>query len=238
MGNKQLVGIVTLILLIGMFQFVVAIPTGPDIENKGVENGSDRPATSLTTTGGTIATLVLNATTQNPHWKAYVGNVTGTWVLEDANNYSIYEWSLSTIAGEVYVTRDGSITWGSIECANSTHISAEETIMNHTSGADDSINNTFILTTHDPFWTGDIEFTADECDHTLLTYVNDTTQTSTENFQEILLYEGSSLVYTTLLEDSVQGFDLYYYDFQLIVAENGVDEPPSSTPYYFYVELA
>ena len=236
MRNKNIIWrrILFFILLFALAQVVLsAIPSGPGIINKGVENGTVRPATELNTSGGTITTIIINATTQNPHWKAYVGNVTGKLILEDAKNYSIYEWSLSTIAGEVYVTRDNNINWSSIKCANSTHVDSEDVSMNHTSSAVDSINNTFSLSTHNPFWTASTEFTEDECDYTLTTYVNDSTQSGTSDFQEILLWDGTSIVYTTILENKTQGFDLGYYDFQMIVPEKGWAGPVSSTSYYF-----
>ena len=230
--------IVFFILILSVIPFVLgAIPSGPEITNKGVENGSPKSATLLNTSGGTITTLVLNATTQNPHWKAYVGNVTGTLVLEDSKNYSIYEWTLTTIAGEVYVTRDNDIDWSLIECADSTDVSQEETAMNHTSSADDSISNTFTRSTHQSFWTGSVEFTQDECGYALITYVNDTAQTGTTDFEEILLWDNSSMVYTTILENKTLGFDIGHYDFQMLVPEKGWAGPVSSTAYYFYVEL-
>jgi hypothetical protein len=231
--------IVAGLLLALALQVVLALePSGPHIENKGVENGSMRPATMINTSGGTITTIIINATTQNPHWKAYVGNVTGTYVLEDAQNNSIYEWSLARIAGEVYVTRNDSIDWTSIRCANASDVAMENKLMNHSSTADDNINSTFSRTTHDPFWTATKEFTQNMCNYTLVTFVNDAAQTSTSDFQEILLTDGSSIVYTSLIENSSVGFDLGRYDFQLLVPEKGWSLGTSSTPYYFYVELA
>ena len=214
-----------------------AVPSGPVIETKYTEDGSVRPATEITTTGGTISTIIINATTQNPRWKAYVGNVSGKLVLEDAKNYSIFEWSLSTIAGEVYVTRNNSINWSTIQCPNSSHVAQEQTEMQHNATADDNILNTFSLSTHDAFWTAAESFSVDECNYTLITYVNDSAQSGTTDFQELLLWDGQSMVYTTILENKTRGFDLGYYDFQLIVPEKGWAGPVSSTTYYFYVEL-
>lgn len=240
MENKEIIWrrIVFFILLFALAQTVLsAVPSGPTIINKGIENNTVRPATELTTSGGTITTLIINTTTQNPRWKAYVGNVTGKLILEDARNYSIYEWSISTVAGEVYVTRNNSINWSGIQCPNSSHVAQEEVEMKHNATADDSISNTFTLSTHSPFWTASTEFVADECNNTLITYVNDTAQSGTTDFQELLLWDGESMVYTSIIENKTQGFDLGYYDFQMIVPEKGWAGPVSSTPYYFYVEL-
>jgi len=211
------------------------VPEGPQITSFQTETPSVRAAANITTAGGTITTMLLNATTQNPHWKAYVGNITGRLTLRDANNYTIYDWSIAEPTGEVYVSRNNSISWSSIQCANLTHIRQEEALMNHTPTATDSIENTFSLGTHDAFYAGSVSFSQNQCNFTTATYVNSTNQST--YFQEIALYDGSSIVYTTFIEQNAQGFDFQKYDFQLIVPEKGWEGPVSSTPYYFYVEL-
>jgi hypothetical protein len=230
---------VTLIslLMIAAASVYAAVPSGPSISQVGLDNGTVNPATMIITSGGTIATVLLNATTQNPHWKAYVGNVTGKLVLEDALSYSIYEWNVTVPAGEVYVTRNDSINWPNIICANSTNLATEDAAMNHTLSADDSISNTFTGTTHRGFWTGSVEFIANQCNHTITTYVNGTAQSPTSLFQEIVLWDRTSLVYSTIMENNLVGFNRKVYDFQMIVPERGWEGPVSSTAYYFYVEL-
>ena len=109
--------------------------------------------------------------------------------------------------------------------------------MNHSATAIDSIGKTFNRTTHRAFWTATTEFISDECNQTLLTYVNGTIQNESTLFQEILLWDGSNMVYTTLIESNIQGFDLNVYDFQMLVPEKGWAGPVTSTNYYFYVEL-
>lgn len=229
-------GLIAAILLLTIGSALSQIlPTGPTVTSQSTETATPRSALNVTTAGGTITTMVLNATTQNPHWKAFVGNVTGRLALRDSSNYTIYDWEFTNPSGEIYVSRNNSINWTSILCANSSHISTEEILMNHTSGAVDSISNTFSSSVHDEFWTGLVQFTADECNFTTATWVNNTNQS--ELFQEIALYDGSSVVYSTLIDSNTAGFDFGVYDFQLIVPEKGLDGPVSTTPYYFYVEL-
>lgn len=237
MRNRPIAGIIAILFLLAVSLAYALEPSGPEIYVDRIDNGSVRPATSITTSGGTIATIVLNATTQNPHWKAYVGNVTGSMVLEDAQGYSIYQWNVTIPAGEVYVTRNDSIDWPSIRCANSSNIAGEEILMNHTASADDSISKTFTRNVHKSFWTGDVEFIQNQCNHTLSTFVNGSMQSSTSFFQEVVLWDTGNIVYATMMENSVIGFNTRAYDFQMIVPEKGWDGPVSSTPYYFYVEL-
>ncbi|MBN1156159.1 hypothetical protein JXA85_00950 [Candidatus Woesearchaeota archaeon] len=242
-GNKSRKGNRVLIARLLLFSAVFllmslsigAAPSGPDVISQYTEEAPAQPATNITTAGGTITTIVLNATTQNPHWKAYVGNITGRLALRDSTNYTIYDWGVTTPTGEVYVTRNDSISWVNITCANSTHVATEETAMNHTATAPDSISNTFSKHNHSSFYTGSISFAKDQCNFTTNTYVNSTNQSTA--FQEVLLYDGNSMVYTTIVEDNKYGFDFGLYDFQLIVAEKGWEGPVTSTPYYFYVEL-
>lgn len=212
------------------------VPTGPQIIYNFTENASITPAARLVTAGGTITTMNLNGTFQNPHWKGFVGNVTGRLALRDSSNYSLYEWALTTISGEVYVSRSASASWANISCANLTHVRTEEANMSHNASAVDSISNTFALPgVHSAFSTANASFAANQCNYTTNTYVNGTSQTT--DFYEVLLWDGSNMVYTSLLENRTAGFDLGTYDFQIIVAENGSTQVGTSTPYYFYVEL-
>lgn len=233
-------------LLLALLLFAVArslsalgqatVPTGPQIIYNFTENASITPAAELITAGGTITTMNLNGTFQNPHWKGFVGNVTGTLSLKDSSGYSLYEWALATISGEVYVSRSAGAGWANITCANLTHVSTEEANMSHNASAVDSISNTFAEPgTHPGFSTANASFTADQCNYTTNTYVNGTSQST--RFYEVLLWDGSDIVYTSLLENRTAGFDLGTYDFQILVAENGSTQVGTSTSYYFYVEL-
>ena len=64
-------------------------------------------------------------------------------------------------------------------------------------------------------------------------YVNDAAQAV--SFSEVLLGDGTNLIYTAVVENNVAGFDNNPYDFQMIVAEDGDDS--ANVAYYFYVEL-
>ena len=242
MSGRRLHPALALALLLTGLVFILGAmaqsnqPTGPDITFNFTEEGPPRPAAEIITAGGTITTMILNGTTQNPHWKGSVGNVSGHLARQDASGYSLYAWTLSTVSGEVYVSRNGSVNWTAIDCANATHVASEESAMSHNSSALDSISNTFSPPgLHPVFSTAARQFAANECNYTVNTFVNSTLQNT--SFYEILLSDGPHVVYSTIIENSSLGFDVGTYDFQLIVAENGSTSSGTSTPYYFYVEL-
>lgn len=212
-------------------------PQGPTITSNNTETPTPQPATQITTAGGSFTTLVLNATQQTPRWKAYAGNVTGRLVLDDSTSRSIFDWTLASVTGEVYASRNGSVDWASIVCANQTTILNEDTFLNMSQSNPDTINRTFVNKVHRSFYVGTTLIQNSTC-NAIATYVNDTAQTPSENanFQEILLQDSSSrMVYSTLINQNATGFNLQRYDFQLIVAENEYQSNP--TTYYMYVEL-
>jgi hypothetical protein len=188
---------------------------------------------------GTITTVLLSTVQQNIKWKAYVGNVSGTLVLRDAEDYSIYEWaSGGNPDGEVYMTRNSTVDWGTIQCANYTEIAAEETNLGHSNTAADNINNTFHYRIHEPFDVGVIPIAQSTCKSTA-TWVNNTVQVmaTTSLFQEVLLMDSSSkIIYTTLIDQNTKGFDTNsLYDFQALVPDS---TSATVSIYYFYVEIS
>jgi hypothetical protein len=229
--------IVVLLLALLVCGLVAGQPGGAEISYNQTETKTPAPAQFLNTSGGTFTTLILTSQTQNLRWKAYAGNVTGVLTLDDSGDYSIYQWELATITGKVFATRNNTITWSNIRCASQPEIEAEETIMNHTTSAADSINSTFPYNIHRGFYVGTVPITQSSCRSTF-TWVNDAPQVPSVDapFQEVLLHDGSSLVYTTFIDSGTQGFNFNRYDFQMIVAEKGVGGYPN-TPYYFYMEL-
>ena len=212
-------------------------PNGVSILSNVTETPDATPASSLTTAGGSFTTLILNGTFQNPRWKAYVGNITGILTLDNGAGYSIYDWNLTTINGEVYISRNSSITWSTIGCSTPARIAAEQAFLNHAYSSVDNINNTFNRTVHRGFYVSTTQIGNSTC-RSIATYVNDAKQAENENaaFQEILLTDSTNLVYATLLENNRAGFDNGQYDFQMIVPED--DTKVNPTTYYFYAEIS
>lgn len=215
---------------------MLAAPEGTTIISNTTEYAPISSAASSTTLGGSFTTLVLNTTTQTPRWKAYVGNVTGKFTLDDANSNTIYDWSALSFTGEVFASRSNSVSWSSIECSQDSLIVAEHTALNMTSLQVDNVNRTFNDTIHASFWVGTTFFSQSNC-RAIATYLNNTRQTPDVNadFQVVLLDDTSNLVFAALLENDVLGFDNNPYDFQMIVPES--DQQVTPQTYYFYTEL-
>ena len=250
--NKTKIRVINLIGILILFctlcSYVFALPVGPTItlvsnSTKAggagtIYNESGNDSTSPDKAGGFIYTINLDGVVQNDRWKAYVGNVTGRLVLDDASGYTIYDWDITTaITGEVYATRAATtISWSSINCSNSTHIAAEEIAMNHTANPSDNISRTFNWTNNSAFYVGNTLIGADTCPTTNL-FVNGTS-TQNDEFEEVLLYDGTNLVYATIIADDTNSYhNDTTTDFQMILPERGYTGWASSTAYYFYVEL-
>ena len=205
----------------------------------------------------------LNSVQKNTRWKAYVGNVTGTLTLDDAQDNTIYSWSLTSISGEVYASRSsGIINWTGINCtwiADIINISnrsnsnrspeyIENVQLAHT-GRDDNISRTFNALNHSAITVGSRIIGEDEC-FTIQTYQKDSAQvfddSDNANFTEIILYDGvfneseTNVIYATFISTftNISTFNSEgVYNFQMILPESGNVSFTSSTPYYFYVEL-
>jgi len=237
MKNNRIIAIAVFLIIV-LLTYTYGQPAGAQISYNVSETKTPAAAQYLNTSGGSFTTIILSSETQNLRWKAYAGNVTGVLTLDDSGDYSIYQWGLTEVTGEVYATRaNESITWASIACATDNQIETEDTNMNHTSSNEDSINSTFSSQIHKAFTVGVVPILQSDCRSTF-TWANDSAQTPAVDapFAEVLLHDGSNLVYTTFIDDDTQGFNYNNYDFQMIVAERGVASYPN-TRYYFYMEL-
>jgi len=227
------------IIVLTTIQYVGASPSGPIVTFISNTTYTSTVPNRSIDAKGTITTLTMAATQQDYKWKAYVGNVSGGLTLDDAGGKAIYDWTLSTITGEVYVTRATSVNWASIGCANQSIIDSEQGLLGMNPSGQDSINRTFNNTLHKTFLVGTTNITASSCRSTA-TYINGAAQTVDPNafFQEILLKDNvtSSMIYTGLIDYHHASYNnVTQYDFQMIVAEN--ETAPSPLNYYFYVEL-
>ncbi len=216
---------------------------------------------------GYIHYMNIDESAPTDKWKAYVGNVTGEYALQDASGNAIYDWSITTVEGELYATKEapsggsgiytgGIPDWTAIQCANSTMISDEEGQFNHTTADEDSYSNTFKngnyfnLTT---FYAGETEVTDSSVIGGAATgcygsYMNVNNADQYSDFQEVVLTDGTyedegsgnydyDVIYAAILENNVNGFDNVPYDFQILLPEDGAAGATTPTTYYFYVEL-
>lgn len=230
-GCRILFILVTLFL----FSFVLADPTGPDsinITSNSTWAGSTS-GTIVNTSGGYVSDLNITATVQDTRWKAFVGWINGAFTLDDSTGSTIYDWSISTVSGEVYATRaSGAVSWGNIACASAANITAEDTALEH--ALEDNITSTFTGTNTGTYVVAGTSIGAGACS-SIYTYVDNATQSSL--FEEFILYDDTNLIFATNIEDMDGGYDGNNYDFQMIVPENGNETFSSSTAYYLYVEL-
>jgi len=193
--------------------------------------------------GGRIGEFSVNSTIQNPRWKAFVGNVTGEFTLDDPEGSTVFDWTISTITGRIYATSNYSaMSWSTVNCSNVTSLEWENDRFNHTN-ADDNITKTFNATinstddnltvsgSHDQFYVAGRLMVENTCP-TLNTYNNSLAQDDV--FEEIALYDGNSIIYAAILEDDETGYNRNQYDFQMIVPENALS---GTTAYYIYVEI-
>jgi len=218
---------------------ISADPSGPtNIESVWNETMTSTTAGMFNISGGYIGAINLSANAQNTHWKAFVGWVNGGFTLDDASGSTIYDWSGAVSSGRVYATRDSStIEWNLIQCANlATSLSAEDAALFHNfSARPDTINKTFQFPgTHSGFNVAGRPIGPNTCP-TLNRFVNDAAQDV--YFQEVALYDSTSIIYATILEDNRVGYDGQSYDFQMLVPENGSAGFTGATAYYLYVEL-
>jgi len=256
--KRSVIAVFTLIaiyfaMLISVHEMTRADPEGASVQFISNTTKNSTAADFRNDTKGTINTVLLTTIQQNIKWKAYVGNVSGTLVLRDADDYSIYEWSSGGAPdGEVYITRNDSVDWASIKCANQTSITNEETALGHASSSGDNINHTFDGAYHQEFDVGESTIAISSC-KSLATWVNNTIQNFNQTFenstlfQEVLLMDNSMhVVYAALIDQDTRSYrdDLtnltslgsnITYDFQAIIPDyTGVP----IARYYFYVEIS
>ena len=233
--NAGLFALACLILLVATLRFSLADPSGGQISFNSTSGVTIPNPGNRSDAGGTVNYINMGATQQDSAWKAYVGNVSGLLTLDDVNANTIYDWTLSSIVGRVFASRNNSITWSVINCSNQTVVDSDQAAVSFASSDSDSVNRTFSNTNHKSFLVASRNMSG--CRSTAL-WINDTVQAigPSSLFQEILLSDGTNMVYTTIIEPTnPQGFDGKTRNFQLIVPQSKTTQTP--TLYYFYVEL-
>ncbi len=224
------------ILLVGALSFVcAATPTGPSSLNVTLNETWSGPSTGgeVNISGGFVSSMNVSSTAQNKHWKAFVGWVSGSFTLDDSSDSSIYDWSISSIGGQVYASRNAStVDWGNIGCASGAEIVAEDVALEHL--GEDNISSTFFATNTGTYTVAGVTVGIGDC-FAIRSYVNNVSQGA--SFEEFILHDDSNVVFATEIEDAIAGYDGASYDFQMIVPQNGNESVVENTPYYLYVEI-
>lgn len=233
--EKIIVFTILFFSILFLSSLTVATPTGPSTinitanETKALTTGQE-----INISGGIISKVNITASVQNPHWKAFVGWIDGKFTLDDSSGFTIYDWTLSSVGGEVYATRQsGTIEWGTISCADAAEIITEDTALDH--AGQDNITSTFTPASNgETFVVAGTTIAQNTCSSTH-TYVGGV---QTVEFEEVILHDETDIIFATILEEDVTGYDGVDYDFQMLVPENANETWTSSTAYYLYVELS
>lgn len=204
-------------------------------------------AKTIEAEAGNVTGLTIVDKRATQAWQGYYGNITGTITLDDASNYTMYDWNIPTPTGEIYALNGSGVAWADIMCVDftSTTDALNETTLETFFGINatdlDGFSETFNTTYTDAtgFDVGGVTINTDDSCHQTYTYVDEAYQTN--SFKEVLLTDNQSIVFTALLENNVDGFKTGVdpNDFQMLVAEDGhPGAEATTTTYWFYVELA
>jgi len=113
------------VLICGTF-FVIAagddVPLGPDslsiVQNERI-NLSQHLAKWHKAEAGNVTELRLHGIGQTKSWQGYYGSITGVIVLDDAQNWTLYDWPNPDPTGEIYaVNRSATPSWKDVHCFN------------------------------------------------------------------------------------------------------------------------
>jgi hypothetical protein len=266
MINKRFTFLVLLLFgVLLVLPFTLALtPSGATVTRGNSSSAVADAAGSDNALAGNVTSLDLWARTTTQSWQGYFGNVSGTIQLADGSGNVMYNWTQASPRGEVYSSTNQTIFWTNVQCfnfsatgaytneagnggqtnkfgTNLSELQARFGISNNASNYDpDSVNNTFSLLgagTHNLFYTANKQFSEGQCQNTR---IFDSTGTGVnDRFEEVLQYEpvSASVIFTSILNQDLSGFDSKTHDFEMLVPENGHGTDVATTPYYFFVEL-
>jgi len=256
---KKLINFILIFSTILMFSsLVAALPNGATVTNLTSTHANTTSAGNNSAIAGNVTELSIDGYAITQSWQGYFGNVTGTIMLADNTDNVMYNWSLASPEGEIYASTNDSISWADIQCfnfdADGTYVGVETpgatnqhgtnlTILEAMFGISDDdvdgVNETFTLlgSGHNTFYTNNLEFTEGECRNTQV--FSNSGQGEDNKFEEVLLYEPTtySVVFASLLNENVFGFDNNPHDFEMLVLEDGHLTDTETTTYYFWIEL-
>ncbi|MBI2133945.1 hypothetical protein HYU11_04655 [Candidatus Woesearchaeota archaeon] len=254
--GKLFFHIIILVLLVGLaIAAEKNVPTGPETLSVGnsTRYTGGMNGTLIRAEAGNVTSLIISETIVTKAWAGYYGNVTGTIVLNDGLNNTLYNWQLASPTGEIYASNGSDVSWSLIKCVNFTgnmtgiselyepfNLTTLERFFGINDTDKDGINETFNDTFNgNGLMVGEMLINQSQKCPMLYTFMDGAYQTV--SFKEVLLHDNKSIIFTALLNDSVDGFkdDNEQMDFQMLVAEDGhIGKEATLTNYYFYVELA
>ncbi len=180
---------------------------------------------------GNVTELNISGTAVTEHWAGFYGEITGDITLANAAGNVFYNWTgLGSISGEVFASTDNAVSWSGIGCASAGELSTIEGIIGIAPTDADRINATYTTTAHPDFTVGGASVSG--CDST--NAYTDTGLDASSFYQVLLTDTQGDAVYTTLINDSITGFNNAAHDFELLVGE---PDSAGATAMYFYLEL-
>jgi hypothetical protein len=253
--------IIVLVLLFNVSLVLAVEPFGATVINISSERAPSDNATGIPAIAGNVTELSITGFSTTQSWQGYFGNVSGTILLADASDNIMYDWTLASPEGEIYASTNDSITWSYVQCLNFTSdgtydVDADKLAAGNTSAHGtnlailedmfgiasddvDGVNETFTLlgSGHNTFYTNNLEFSEGECRNTQV--FSSSGYGEDNKFEEVLLYEPTtySVIFASLLNEDIFGFDNNPHDFEMLVLEDGHLTDTSTTPYYFWLEL-
>jgi hypothetical protein len=211
---------------------ISAVAAANNLSNVTPFNGSTAAITatdfSTSTLGGGATAVDLTFITQSLRWQGWYGDVAHNVELTDGVDL-FFDWTQPVPEGEIFATTASSVDWSLIQCADYSTVQTEQVISGTGS---DRVNLTFADANVNSFKVGDTDFGVGVCDYASFT-IDSTGAPGT--YEEVLLESQNNLIYTAIVSAGGSSFTGQPADFQMLVAEDGTDDVP--TTYYFYAEL-
>lgn len=231
MRNAKMFQVVAMLVLLGLLMMPVTMSAN-NLSNATIINSTFAEVGIMNLTsdsrGGAHSQIDLKIMSQTLHWQAYYGEITSRFVLSDGTD-TFFNWDNPIPSGEVFASRDANIDWSQIACADYDTVQTEQAI---TGNSTDRVNLTFDTTNSRLFSVADTSIALGQCEYSTFT-IDSTGEKGT--FEEVLLESQNSMVYTAIVEADATAFTGETVDFQMLVAEDGLDD--ITTTYYFYAEL-
>jgi hypothetical protein len=208
-------------LLIAVISFVYAVPTVPTAPQRVTRLEDERfdPSNfnvpSLEAEAGNVTRIDMYALTQTQTWQGFYGEIRGTITLDDAQNWTFYDWDMAEPQGEIYATPALISNWQTVHCLNYSakpnycfNRSVNTTLTNYGQGSFFSYNvtvcNEILNASGDQNWTHEYLYWYD-FDHENMSNTKNTTTISYLN--RSILEEGNLEWSLGLLPGDYDGVD-------------------------------
>ena len=124
MKGKDLLRLSYVILILSFLavSLVYAIPTEPTGPQRITRisdsryNTSSWPPVQIQAEAGNVTRLEISSLTQTQTWQGYYGDIYGTITLDDAFNYTMYDWYMAEPQGEIYAASAIITNWDTVHC--------------------------------------------------------------------------------------------------------------------------